>query len=78
MSLMPNPPSPFGLQISFQLTQEIDTSNICNITLQDATELLQFDHQGAETLLELCTAQVVGSDDMAASDNISVLNGTPG
>jgi len=30
-----------------------DTSNLCNITLQAATELLQFDHQGAETLLEL-------------------------
>ena len=26
----------------------------------------------------LCTAQVVGSDDVAASDNIGVLNGTPG
>ena len=25
-----------------------------------------------------CTAQVVGSDDVAASDNIGVLNGTPG
>jgi len=30
-----------------------DISNLCNITLQAATELLQFDHQGAETLLEL-------------------------
>ena len=27
---------------------------------------------------ELCTAQVVGSDDVATSDNIGVLNGTPG
>jgi len=26
----------------------------------------------------ICTAQVVGSDDVAASDNIGVLNGTPG
>jgi len=25
-----------------------------------------------------CTAQVVGSDDVAASNNIGVLNGTPG
>ena len=30
-----------------------DTPNLCNITLQAATELLQFDHQGVETLLEL-------------------------
>ena len=26
----------------------------------------------------LCTDQVIGSDDVAASDNIGVLNGTPG
>jgi len=32
---------------------KLDTSNLCNITLQAATELLQFNHQGAETLLEL-------------------------
>jgi len=25
-----------------------------------------------------CTDQVIGSDDVAASDNIGVLNGTPG
>ena len=30
-----------------------DTYNLCNITLQAATELLRFDHQGAKTLLEL-------------------------
>jgi len=29
------------------------TFNLCNITLQAATELFQFDHQGVETLLEL-------------------------
>jgi len=29
-------------------------------------------------LVTSCTDQVVGSDDVAASDNIGVLNGTPG
>jgi len=29
-----------------------DTSNPCSIALQAAPEPLQFDHQGAETLLE--------------------------
>jgi len=32
----------------------------------------------ADFAYENCTAQVVGSDDVAASDNIGVLNGTPG
>jgi len=27
---------------------------------------------------EICTDQVIGSDDVATSDNIGVLNGTPG
>ena len=30
-----------------------DTLNICSIILPATTELLQFDHQDAETLLEL-------------------------
>ena len=30
-----------------------DAPNLCSIILQAATELLQFDHQDAETLLEL-------------------------
>ena len=30
-----------------------DTPNLCSITLQAVIELLQFDHQHAETLLEL-------------------------
>jgi len=29
-------------------------------------------------LIRICTAQVVGIDDVAASYNIGVLNGTPG
>ena len=30
------------------------------------------------TLIQFCTDQVIGYDDVAASDNIGVLNGTPG